>query len=692
MHNAPEDIARADLEERPSKPDLSSVIEPTRRRSFQLDALYGELTTEKARTALDDASRGRIRKQALLFSEMQDRDPSLHALLWTRKAAVIGLERVMLPATVPQEELDRAKEIALDTAEVIDQIQEFDSALLNILDNIAQGLSVSEIIWRLDGTVDELMWIPAHHLSLQRLISGAYSVEIGDWLAEKNVRVMDHPAKFIVHRSRDRAGNPARAGVMRSLVFPFLFRMFAWRDWSVFCERFGQPFLAATVGPSHTDIDELSDMLQNIGAEGWGVFSKDVTLQAIELANRGVNPYEPMQRAVQEEYAIGVLGQSATALSNLYGTKGDSSIKQMVRQDILEADCSLAEATLKRDLLWWIVYFRHGEEAANRYCPTLHFKYEPEADYATMATTDQVVLNQLGLGRRVTLQQVAERYGWELQDPEDIEEEDLVSQPGQAPAGSGFPSFPFSRRYDMAADSLEPEELQTVDDHIERQKRLGSDAWQEMTREVMDAMRNARHSTGSGDSDRRSEEAIQPPADGGRAHAGNSRGGAVRTGDGEGVEQRRIRMKRIALLLIAALTAVPTFAGIEVISTWRPAEATSPPPAWRRGRSCCRMGRGGSGGRWDRTTDQAGTTCSGQSSHHQSFVVRRKRLTADSTAIQEWHWAHHPLPGLAMTPASPASPQPQSASATGQRGTVSGTIKHGDSPGQADSRLRTRRR
>jgi phage gp29-like protein len=397
------------------EPKESDLLVLSRWQSERWRSFGERLSTERIAFALRAAEEGDLGAQMALFGEMEERDPALASVMQTRRFYPLGLDRTMLPAKLKnatKAERERAQKIADECEEMIEQIPEFDSWLLDMFDAIGKGFSVTEKVYNADATILFLKYIEPTMLSFEPPDGSLHVTVTGFDFETKKIRVADYPWKFIIHRAKMRSGHPARGGIFRVLVWVYVFRNYGLRDWSIFCERFGMPMRLGKYGPGATPNDKavLTDMVEQMGSEAWAVISEKTQIEFKELMARGVEPFSALYRAMANEYALAVVGQTATNLVNEYGTRGDSDVKQLVRQDIGEADCKFAEATLKRDLLYPFVLARYGEETARRMTPTLHFNYEPPVDLKALTDVDKFAIKEMGLSKYIRADRFAERY------------------------------------------------------------------------------------------------------------------------------------------------------------------------------------------------------------------------------------------------------------------------------------------
>jgi phage gp29-like protein len=125
--------------------------------------------------------------------------------------------------------------------------------------------------------------------------------------------------------------------------------------------------------PSATADDkrELLTMLESLGSNAVGVFSRAVELQVIE-ANRGTvgPPYERLIDFLNREMSKAWLGQTLTTdITGQSGSVAASQVHEQVRRDILADDLRKEALTLRRDLLGPMARLRFGEGV-----PVPHFR------------------------------------------------------------------------------------------------------------------------------------------------------------------------------------------------------------------------------------------------------------------------------------------------------------------------------
>jgi phage gp29-like protein len=177
----------------------------------------------------------------------------------------------------------------------------------------------------------------------------------------------------------------------------YLAKNLALKDWMIFVEVFGMPVRVARYDSSATAEEkrELLRMLETLGSNAAGIFSKAIELEIVE-ANRGTQPppYDKMVDFLNREMSKAWLGQTLTTeTSGLSGVFTASKVHEQVRKDIRADDIRKEARTVRRDLLAPLTAFRFGPGA-----PVPHFRRVPAGptDTQELVTVLDAAINRLG--------------------------------------------------------------------------------------------------------------------------------------------------------------------------------------------------------------------------------------------------------------------------------------------------------
>lgn len=404
------------------RPMLDEVAVASIRDRFSSYPSVG-LTPQRLARIFREADEGDILRQAELFEEMEEKDAHLYSLLQTRKNAVLGLDYEVVPFS--EEAQDR--EVAEFVTEALDRILGFEEAILDLLDAIGKGFSVTEIIWEVaEGRVwaRELRWVPQ-----KRFTFASEDGSLRLLTDQEPTRGIELPAnKFVVHRYKAKSGHPSRQGVLRVIAWMYLFKNYTLKDWVAFAEVYGMPLRLGKYDPgaSPEDRERLLQTVVQLGTDAAGIISRNTEIEFIETKGTGGGSvYQALANFCNAEMSKAILGQTLTTEVGSRGSYAASQTHAEVRQDLLEADAKALAETLRRDLIRPLVLFNFGPEAR---LPWLKFHYEPPEDLEAASKTYAVLVKDVGLP--IAAEHIYEKFG--IPKPEAGQE--LV-----APAGGAAP-------------------------------------------------------------------------------------------------------------------------------------------------------------------------------------------------------------------------------------------------------------
>jgi len=387
----------------------------------------GGLTPQRLAAILKEADQGDMRRQAELFEEMEEKDAHLASQFQVRKLAVQGLGWEILPAA----EDAQAKKIAQACRELIDGLVDFDEHVLDLLDALAKGYSMMEILWDTSSgqaAIRDLRWIHPKKVTFWESLTPRVITP------EEPVRGIDPPPfKFVFHRYKARSGHDTRAGIMRVCAWMYLFKNYSIKDWVAFAEVYGMPLRVGRYEPgaSKADKDALIAAIRSLGSDAAGIISKSTEIDFVEAqksgGTSGQNIYESLTRFCDAQMSKAVLGQTLT--SEAGGSRGQGSyalgqVHNDVRQDLTDADCKALAKTIAHQVLRPFVGFNFGWDAP---APAFRFLFEPPEDLKAAAETYKI-LSEMGFD--LSQEHVSERFKIPLRKPD----ETPLSAPAKKPA------------------------------------------------------------------------------------------------------------------------------------------------------------------------------------------------------------------------------------------------------------------
>ncbi len=431
---------------RRKKPEIARIVQPKRTDAL-VGAYGGAMTPETLASIHYSADLGDIDQAMRLYSDVISKDLHLASVIETRSGAVVGCEREITPGT---DDAQGEKDADL-VREVLEAIPDFDTAMMSLLEAAPYGFACPEIMWATDGR-----WIYIE--SLDEVLQHRFTFRGPDWELLKQPRLLTEewgskseeiPAeKFLFHRFRPRGGYVVRSGLMRGLVWWWLFKNYSVKDWVSFMEKFGQGFVLGKYDPASSpgDRDVLEIAVKNMATELAAIISKNTEIETREFrGTASLNMFEDFNQFANAEMSKRVLGQTLTTQEGKSGSYALGKVHGDVRQDILEWDARCLMGTVQRGLVEPIVIYNYGPR--DKY-PKFLIRYQPPADLKALADRDKILV--VDMGAPLPLSYVRDTYG--IPEPEGDEPVlgGVIPSPQPSPEEKGEKSAEFQEAGEIA--------------------------------------------------------------------------------------------------------------------------------------------------------------------------------------------------------------------------------------------------
>lgn len=380
--------------QRPRPGQVVQALAADRWRSYPADGL----TPSRLVSILRAADEGAVGDAMALFEQMEEKDPHLYSVANTRRLAVTGLRWEIISAADVREGVDRAAadEAATYCREVLAEVERFDEVLQHLALAIGRNIAVAENIWQVD--VGGLRLVDMVPVPFDRMAFDERSRPRVLTREEPYRGIELPPAKFIVHTPHAVSGHAMSGGLLRVSGIAYLGKHFAMKDWMVFAEVFGMPVRVARYEPSATAQEkrELLAMLQSLGSDAAGIFSKAVELELLE-AGRGTvpPPFENICNFFNAELSKAWLGQTLTVEMQQGGGGANATgprVHNEVRLDIRQDDLVKEARTIRRDLLAPMARLQFGEAVP---VPFFQRVFSPPRNLRELAEVLSVAVNEL---------------------------------------------------------------------------------------------------------------------------------------------------------------------------------------------------------------------------------------------------------------------------------------------------------
>ncbi len=358
------------------------------RKRSDLELATAELTFENMFAAYRQAEHGRTRRQVEFWRTVLERDGHLRGMVENRVAAVAGKEWSIVPGGDSAED-EAAREI-IEAA--MSDIKEFRAALFHLMSCNYFGFAAVEIDWRYQDGIwhwGRLVPVDAEHFCVATIHHRPADATPGELLLDPPIgtgmgeRLI--PGKWMV-ATRWGFMPLARAGLMRPVTYYSLFKLSGVKDWGIWSQRFGIPFVTATTindMPPEPMKRLLYDIVENFGRDGGAAAWGPIEVKAItDTSRNGSDAHSALIQLCNAETAKLVNGgtltndnQSAGAASYALGY-----VHQDIRLELLLGDAMRAENIVEEQMFR---PFMHFNRISGR-TPRLRLRVMPQLDIATL--------------------------------------------------------------------------------------------------------------------------------------------------------------------------------------------------------------------------------------------------------------------------------------------------------------------
>lgn len=415
--------------------NMKQLIAPHARDRWSSAAL-ANLNPDRIVSIMRGVVSGSFKAQWELFDLMEDTWPRLKKNLNELKRAVqkvdmlpiaFGAEKKATPLAEKKKDLLIAAIAGMKPRVVADE-NSWERGVYDVCDAVGKSVSVQEIDWEVrNGMV------------LPRAFQWIYPRHYGYWVDQPdlmlNVRgdgsdfIPFPDDKFIIATFKTKTGHLLTSALLRSLATVWIGANFSY-DWALnLAQMFGLPIRWATYDPGNPKLlDEICDMLENMGSAGWGAFPAGTTLELKEAVKDAAhNPQSFLMTLADISADILILGQTLTTTAGDRGSQALGTIHQEVRGEVIEYVATWAAEVFNYEFIPALMRlnFGHNEED-----PYLVPDIEQKKDALQMAERDKILIGEMGVP-------VGRRWFYERHDiPEPGKDDELLEiKPPTPPPG-----------------------------------------------------------------------------------------------------------------------------------------------------------------------------------------------------------------------------------------------------------------
>ena len=394
------------------KPILKEIA--TARNSLGLD-LYSLNDTPEQIIRTEATTNRYFRSIYELYDEMEDKDAHLFSVLQTRKNGVLAQERKISAASDNSTDL----KIARFVEDTINAIPNIDLVLYNLLDAIAKGFSIAEVMWRLD---------PDGKVRIARILSRPQSRFLFDTggalrlldplspLSRSSARAARGDMwgsrmperKFLVFSFNALNGNSYGKPLCAKAYWYYWFKKNNLKFWVIFNEKFGSPTVVGKYRPgtSKEERDTLLDVIESFQNDTGVTIPENMTIELLEAKRSGtINTYRDLADWCNDEISKIVLGETLTANEGRRsGSYALGKIHENVRNEYIESDAKALMNVINGQLVKWLVEFNFVDNVVS---PRFEIDTSKDEELDKQVEIDARLI---ALGVPLPLQYFYERY------------------------------------------------------------------------------------------------------------------------------------------------------------------------------------------------------------------------------------------------------------------------------------------
>lgn len=334
-----------------------------------------------------------------LFNDMEDKDAHLYSVLQTRKNGILSKERKIIAAS----ENPQDQEVARFVQESLFSIPNFENSLMNLLDAIAKGFAVLEVIWAfssnglkiselksrfqgrfifdeqnqlkiIDPPISYINYIKKNpstspHLLPAKPASERVSPAIVPSFTyyppspyQNPSKILGYPVppqKFIVFSFNSQNENPYGRGLCLKAYWYYWFKKNNLKFWVIFNEKFGSPTVIGKYRPgaSQEEKTKLFEVIESLQNDTGVMIPETVAIEFLEAKRSGaVNSYKDLADWCNDEISKLVLGQTLTSIEGRRsGSLALGKVHEKVRLEYIESDARALSELVNSTLIPWLV-------------------------------------------------------------------------------------------------------------------------------------------------------------------------------------------------------------------------------------------------------------------------------------------------------------------------------------------------
>lgn len=377
------------------------------------------LTPSRLASIMRDAEMGDLVSQMELAEDILEKDAHVYCEVEKRRKALLGVEWDIKP---PRNATPAEVEDAVMIKQLLDDSMLMDDAILDLADGILKGFSCLEIKWGKDNNqwvMDDLTFRPQTWFQLnpdnrEQIKLRDYSLHGADL----------QPFGWVVHKHKAKSGYIGRAGLVRQIAWPFLFKNLSVRDLAEFLEIYGLPLRLGKY-PSGASPEEKSTLLRavmSIGHNAGGIIPKGMELDFHSAAVGGAEPFEAMISWCEKSQSKAIIGGTLTSQADgKSSTNALGNVHNEVRLEFRDSDLKQIAATITRDIVFPLFVLNGSSYQSERRLPRFEFNIVQPEDMKSISESLPALVD---LGAKIPVRWLHEK----LQIPEASKDDAILGK------------------------------------------------------------------------------------------------------------------------------------------------------------------------------------------------------------------------------------------------------------------------
>jgi phage gp29-like protein len=438
------------LDEEQTKVDPNIALVAARTQTHPISGV----TPDRAAQYLRAAEQGNLTAQADMAEDMEEKDTHLQSELGKRRRAVQAVDWMLQP---PRNASAQEKRDTEALQEILEDANWWEDVIFDATDAILKGYSAQEIRWE----YVEKMHVPR---SIEFRDPGIFQLNPNN-RNELMLRDGSYTGKapnvfgWIIHRAKSKSGYLSRIGLVRTLVWPFIFKNYSVRDMAEFLEIYGLPIRLGKYpsGASEKEKATLLRAVMSIGHNAGGVIPRGMDIEFNNAADGQSDPFVAMMDWAEKSMSKAILGGTLTSQADgKSSTNALGEIHDEVRTEVRDSDLKQLAITLNRDLIYPMYALNFPSYRGPLRQPQLVFDTREPEDIKTYADS----LPKLAPFMNIPARWAHEKMGIPEPQPGDL----VISSEGEVPFEKPVPKDEKPLSKDPAALAANNPELDDLDD------------------------------------------------------------------------------------------------------------------------------------------------------------------------------------------------------------------------------------